>query len=155
MSEYNNINYNQIIRDDPYRNNYNNAVNWGELLRYGLSSENQLWNPAIDLMESVNNILLNIYIPGVSKDSINISFMANYIVISGRREAPNYQDNIINNHPHEIIYGNFERRIKLPIIVNDKENVTITLSNGVLSVIINKDIDYNTLIFESDDIEEE
>ena len=32
---------------------------------------------------------------------------------------------------------------------------TITLSNGVLSVIINKDIDYNTLIFESDDIEEE
>ena len=155
MSEYNNINYNQIIRDDPYRNNYNNAVNWGELLRYGLSSENQLWNPAIDLMESVNNILLNIYIPGVSKDSINISFMANYIVISGRHEAPNYQDNIINNHPHEIIYGNFERRIKLPIIVNDKENVTITLSNGVLSVIINKDIDYNTLIFESDDIEEE
>lgn len=155
MSEYNNINYSQIIRDDPYRNNYNNAVNLGELLRYGLSSENQLWTPAIDLVESVNDILLNIYIPGVSKDSLNISFMANYIVISGRREVLNYQDTIINNHSQEIIYGNFERRIKLPIIVNDKENVTITLSNGVLSVIINKDIDYNTLIFESNDIEEE
>jgi HSP20 family molecular chaperone IbpA len=155
MSEYNNINYSQIIRDDPYRNNYNNAVNLGELLLYGSSSENQLWTPAIDLVESINDILLNIYIPGVSKDSLNISFMANYILISGRRELPNYQYTIINKYSQEIIYGNFERRIKLPIIVNDKENVTITLTNGVLSFIINKDIDYNTLIFESNDIEEE
>ena len=149
-----------MIRDglNIIDNNYNNAAALGELLQYGPNGI-QLWNPAIDLMDSVNSILLVIYIPGVNKESLNISFMANYIIVSGRRDFPDYpplQDNVLNNRTQEIIYGNFERRVKLPIIVNNRENVNITLNNGVLNVNINKDINYNnTIVFDSEDITEE
>ena len=95
-----------MIRDglNIIDNNYNNAAALGELLQYGPNGI-QLWNPAIDLMDSVNSILLVIYIPGVNKESLNISFMANYIIVSGRRDFPDYpplHDNVLNNNHHDI-----------------------------------------------------
>lgn len=145
MSGDNSIHFDQVIRDglNMVDSNYNTAfaANIGELLQYG-SIGGQMWKPAIDLMEGTGSILLHIYIPGVDKDSLSIDFLSDYMILQGRRDYPNFTPlsaNILVNRTQEIIYGSFERRIKLPITVTNKENVTLSISNGILIVNINKD----------------
>jgi HSP20 family molecular chaperone IbpA len=138
----------QIVRDglNMVDGNYNTAfaANLGELLQYG-SSGGQLWKPAIDLMEGPNNIVMHIYIPGVEKNSLSIDFISNYMVINGKREFPDFSalnENTLISRSQEVIYGSFERRIKLPLTVTNKESVVISMNNGVLNVLINKDVEF-------------
>lgn len=151
-SDNSSIQFSQIIREglNIVDSNYNTAfaANLGEYLQYGASGS-QLWKPAIDLMEGNNSIFITIYLPGVNKDSLTIDFISNYMVLCGRRDFPDFTeltDTTLVNRTQEIIYGSFERRIKLPISVVNKESVSISLSNGVMSVNIDKNIEFQNRV---------
>ena len=135
----------QVIRDglNMVDSNYNTAfaANLGELLQYG-SGGAQMWKPAIDLMDGSSSLIINIYIPGVDKGSLSIDFVSDYMVLNGRRDFPEFSTNTLVNRTQEVIYGSFERRIKLPLTVTNRESVTLKISNGVLVVTINKDVEF-------------
>ena len=79
---------------------------------------NQLWKPAIDMIDRTTDILLYVYLPGVIRDSINIDFFNDIVYIKGERQFLNITN--ILNRSQEIIYGPFERRIKLPVLLEER-----------------------------------
>jgi len=97
---------------------------------------NDIWQPAVDIVESSTNVCVYINIPGVKNDTIDVDFFNNRIVVTGERKRPfSERMSIVKN---EIIYGRFERQIIIPISVTNRENVKISSKSGVLVITIDK-----------------
>ena len=102
----------------------------------------QLWKPAIDIIETEKNLQLIMNLSGVSKDSIDVSFFNNTISIKGERMSPKIlTETDAIQLQKEIIYGNFERKIVLPLSITQKKSVSITMENGVLIIDIDKSVE--------------
>jgi HSP20 family protein len=101
--------------------------------QHGLNHE-QFWKPPVDIIDSVDHITIYMDIPGITPSKLNVDFYNNQIKISGLREKP-YSTSPSKN---EIMYGEFIKKLTLPISVTNKESVIISAENGVLSIIINK-----------------
>ena len=100
--------------------------------------ETQLWKPSIHLRENASNLYLYVTIPGVNPESLDIDFINNSVIIKGSREFPDIDATDVIDRRREIVYGDFERKILLPMFVSQKESVTIELKNGMLIININK-----------------
>lgn len=111
--------------------------NLHELLQTQGINTNQLWRPAIDLIDSQTTVLLYIYIPGINSESISVDFFNDIVHVKGERDFPTTNNNIIDRN-QEIVYGPFERRIKLPMSITRRESVNISLDNGVMLITIDK-----------------
>ena len=90
------------------------------------------------MIDRHNDILLYVYLPGVDRQSISVDFSM-ILYLLGEREFINISD--IVNRSQEIVYGEFERRIKLPMSITRRESVSITFENGVMFVTIDKNIE--------------
>lgn len=92
------------------------------------------WHPCIDIVDTKNNLYVDMELAGVVDDSIAVDFCNNKLGISGvklkRRQTRPLK--------REILYGRFNRIITLPFCVTSRENVITTFENGVLSIIIDK-----------------
>lgn len=95
---------------------------------------NSLWKPNIMLAENDANIYLQVQLPGVPRNTIDIGFYNNKITVKGKREN-NSKHKIIKN---EIIYGDFVREIIIPISVTNRNSVTTSYRDGILNITINK-----------------
>ena len=111
--------------------------NLHELLQTQGINTNQLWRPAIDLIDSQTTVLLYIYIPGINSESISVDFFNDIVHVKGERDFPTTNNNIIDRN-QEIVYGPFERRIKLPMSITRRESVNISIDNGVMLITIDK-----------------
>jgi HSP20 family protein len=121
--------------------NFNTAFSnsLGEILQ--CSNTQDLWKPSVDIFESQTSVILHIYLPGVKIEGITIDFISNYLIIKGNREFPILDD--IVRRSQEIVYGSFERKVKLSIMVIERDNVNISMKQGVMIITINKNL--NTL----------
>ena len=100
------------------------------------NSNNRNWSPLIDMFSDQDFLYIYGEMPGVKEDSIDVEFFNNKISISGEKIKNNLTDlTFIKN---EIGYGKFTRTLILPMNVSDKKNVSITYSNGMLCVKVNK-----------------
>lgn len=111
------------------------ANSLSELLQYGNTQD--LWKPAVDMFEGPQHIKLHVYLPGVDMEGISVDFINNYVNLKGTRKFPDIDHGMIRRS-QEIIYGSFERRIKLSIHVTDRASVTISMEQGVMIITINK-----------------
>jgi HSP20 family molecular chaperone IbpA len=118
--------------------NFNTAFSnsLSELLQY--SNTQDLWKPAVDIFESSNYISLHVYLPGINTESITVDFVSNYIIIKGIREFPFLDDMV--RRSQEIVYGSFERKVKISIMVTDRSSVNISLKQGVMIISIDKNL---------------
>ncbi len=114
------------------------ATSLSEFLQYGNTQD--LWKPAVDMFEGPQSIKLHVYIPGVDMEGISVDFINNYVTLKGTRKFPEI-DHMIIRRSQEIIYGSFERRIKLSIHVTDRASVSISMEQGVMIITINKDLE--------------
>lgn len=99
-----------------------------------------LWKPNIDLVETENYIYIFVTIPGVDPDTVDVDFFNNCVKIKGERKFPEIlqEETVFSSRRQEIIYGNFERKVTLPISVTRNESVNVNLDNGILCIKINK-----------------
>jgi HSP20 family molecular chaperone IbpA len=93
------------------------------------------WKPSVDISENSNSIKIYCCIPGVKSDTVDVDFYNNKIKISGERDKPYLDDDIIKQ---EIVYGKFERNITIPINVTKRDSVNVSSKNGLLCITINK-----------------
>ncbi|GAB4240245.1 MAG: Hsp20/alpha crystallin family protein [Acidobacteriota bacterium] len=91
--------------------------------------------PIADIYETADQLVFEFEIPGVDKDSINISFDNGLLTISGERKAP--ADDKRTYHRSERWYGRFERSFRMPTSI-DPEKIEARLENGVLRVVVPK-----------------
>ncbi|NEQ50692.1 MAG: Hsp20/alpha crystallin family protein [Leptolyngbya sp. SIO3F4] len=94
------------------------------------------WIPAVDLVDAGDNYVLEVVLPGLKADDINIEASRKSITLSGERAAIEYGDDktVLRR---ERRYGSFRRVVNLPVAV-DHEEVSADYANGILTVHVPK-----------------
>ena len=94
------------------------------------SSEN--WMPVVDIDENDNAYIVQVELPGMKKEDVNISFSENILTISGEKKLDKEDDNK-NYQYYERHFGKFERSFRIHTdIVEDK--IEAIFKDGVLTV---------------------
>ena len=92
--------------------------------------------PSTDVSVSDGDLVVTMDVPGLTAADVSIDFQDDYLVVRGERRRPELADGASWVHA-ERAFGAFERVIKVPAGV-DPDNVTASLENGVLSLIVPK-----------------
>ncbi len=114
----------------------NFANQLGDLL--STSPGANLWRPQVDMIETSNTIKLFIFLPGIDPTTVDVDFFNNTIVIKGVREYPHLETEDTTWLLQESSYGTFSRRVSLPISVTNRDSVSVTVENGVMTLSIDK-----------------
>lgn len=94
------------------------------------------WLPAVDIKEEPEQFLLQVDIPGVDPNQIEVAMENNVLSIKGEREKLHKEDKK-GYHRIERIRGSFYRRFTLPDTA-DAEQIHATAKQGVLEIAIGK-----------------
>ena len=99
-------------------------------------SYNSIWEPAYDIHEDDKNYYLSFDLPGIGKDSIDISISNDMLIVSGSRKSEsNHNDNY--SRFNSIQYGDFQKSFNLPENVN-QDKISAKMKGGVLDMVIKK-----------------
>lgn len=94
------------------------------------------WNPAVDIYEEADNLVIKAEIPGVDREGIHVDVKDRVLTIKGERTM----DNEVKEESYyrrEQTYGRFERAFNLPVAV-DPESIKAEYKDGVLKVLVPK-----------------
>lgn len=93
------------------------------------------WTPAVDILETENELLLKMDLPEVAQKDVDIRLENDTLTIKGERKFEQAQGK--GYHRIERSYGSFARTFTLPNTV-DTEKVKADCRNGVLTVMLPK-----------------
>ena len=94
------------------------------------------WKPAVDVLETPDEYIVRIDLPGVNKEEINIEIKASRLTIQGERRIE-AEPRIAAYHSIERETGYFERSFVLPGDV-DAEQAEARYQDGVLVIVVPK-----------------
>jgi HSP20 family protein len=99
---------------------------------FSMAETEAMWSPLVDVHETKDNLLLQVEVPGVKQEDIQVSIEGDTLTLKGerKREAEVKEDEY---HRIERSYGRFERNILLPSLV-DPNRVKATYRDGVLEI---------------------
>ena len=102
-------------------------------------TENRVWVPAIDVVETKEAYVLYAELPGVDPSQIDVKFEQNVLTVRGAKRtafdaAKNGEHRI---YAAERVTGNFERSIRLPEFV-DGDKIAAEFNHGLLTVTVPK-----------------
>lgn len=100
---------------------------------YLTSEDSTYWSPQIDYQELKNKYIVNIEVPGISRDKIKIEYFDDLITISGEKKIKEEKEGFYS----ERSYGKFIRSFSLPK-GTDTDKIEADLENGVLTLAIPK-----------------
>lgn len=89
--------------------------------------------PRVNAYKKEDNVVMNVYYPGVSKDEIKVKIEDEFLLIQGDFETK--KDDGIEEYIREFQPINFSRSFKLPKDVK-KKAISANYKDGVLSVVI-------------------
>jgi len=92
--------------------------------------------PPVDIYEDGHNITIQMEIPGVQEDEVDVRLENNVLTITGERKLEN-EEQKQNFHRIERQYGRFVRSFTLPSTVNP-DSVNAEFNDGVLKISIAK-----------------
>lgn len=97
-----------------------------------------LWNldPAVDVYENNDNIVIQAELPGLEKKDIVVDVKDRVLTLKGERSS-DHEVKQENYYQRERTFGKFERSFTLPIDI-DPEKIDATYKNGVLKITIPK-----------------
>jgi HSP20 family protein len=94
------------------------------------------WNPAVDVYEEKDTLVIKAELPGVNKDNIMVDVKGRVLSLKGERSSDNEvkEDKF---YRRECSYGSFERFFTLPAEV-DPEKIKAEYKDGVLKIEVPK-----------------
>jgi len=132
-----------IIRWDPFRDLVTLREKMNRLFEDVATGRGQekeyissTWNPAVDIYESENQLVLKAEIPGVDEKDVEIKIEDNTLSIKGERKFEK-ETKEENYHRIERSYGSFYRSFTLPNYV-DQDKIHAEHENGVLKITMPK-----------------
>jgi HSP20 family protein len=93
------------------------------------------WNPALDVHDDKNNYVVQVELPGMKKDEIEVALHDGVLTISGERKADTRKDAQL--YRSERYVGRFERSLTLPGAVNT-DKISAQYKDGVLTITLPK-----------------
>ena len=94
------------------------------------------WSPAVDIIETENELILRADTPNVNFSDIDIQLENGTLTLRGKRRFEN-DDKVKGYHLIERSYGAFSRSFTLPDMV-DPEGVRADYADGVLKITLPK-----------------
>ncbi|MDH4388358.1 MAG: Hsp20/alpha crystallin family protein [Fimbriimonas sp.] len=101
----------------------------------------RVWEPLVDLTEETDRLVLKAEIAGVSTAGVDVIYIQerNSVMIRGRRdEDTDSEQSRVGVYQLEILYGEFEREIKLPQVELNTSEMRAIFRHGLLIVLIPK-----------------
>lgn len=90
------------------------------------------WTPAASLIDAGDTIELQVELPGIKTEDIDIQASREMLSISGSRKAPRLEEShrVVRN---EVRYGAFRRVVSLPVAIQP-DRVKASYDSGILTV---------------------
>ena len=92
------------------------------------------WHAAVAMWDNADKVFLEVELPGVKTEDIDVTVHNGLLRISGERKLPEGDRNYWVN---DRAYGPFDRAITLPDDV-DADSIDAQLSDGVLHIVLSK-----------------
>ena len=102
----------------------------------GLTGASRQANPPVDIIELPEEILVQIDLPGVSAESVELSLVGNMLTLTGSRPSHQFASEA-RIHLQEREIGSFQRSIPLPAAVNN-DAIRAETRDGLLTVTLRK-----------------
>jgi HSP20 family protein len=109
------------------------------LINSGISmrlSKSPSWTPLADIFETPKELVINLDLPGMTKDDVTITQANNVLSVRGTRRFRRAGDDA-QCHRSERVYGTFERTFPLPNSVR-AEDQRLNFSDGILTITLPK-----------------
>jgi HSP20 family protein len=94
------------------------------------------WQPAVDIFEGENEIVIKMELPEVRKEDVQVNLDDRTLTIRGERRLEN-EENRSGYHRIERFYGEFARSFTVPPNIN-REGLKASYKDGLLRVILPK-----------------
>jgi len=107
-----------------------------EFFNEAVATRGSSFKPDINISETDKKLSIDVEIPGMKKEDINIGIENGALTISGERKNRNEEEGR-KFHRVETHYGTFELSFQLPDNV-DEESIEATYTDGILQIDINK-----------------
>lgn len=101
-------------------------------------SSSEGWQPAVDVYETNDNIVILMDTAGLDLNNLAITAENKRIIVEGRRNLPK-RGNVCCIHQLEIEMGYFKRSISFPVSVKFDKPV-FSCTNGILEIRLSKEI---------------
>ena len=95
------------------------------------------WTPAVDIKENQNELTLDVELPGINPENVEITTDNGILTIRGEKHGERKEDDDSRYHVVERTYGSFTRSFQLPNGIDDSR-IEATCNNGILSIHIPK-----------------
>jgi len=107
-----------------------------EFFNEAIANRSSTFTPSINISETEDQFSIEVEIPGMKKEDININIENNRLTISGERKQKAEEDGR-RFHRVETTYGSFERSFQLPDHI-DEESIEASYKNGLLHINMGK-----------------
>ena len=94
-----------------------------------------VWEPPVDILETEDQVLVFVALPGVDPDQVQAAIEDAHLIIHGVRVLP-AELRTADIHRLELPQGRFERRVRLP--AGRYDDVRRTAVNGCLVIALHK-----------------
>lgn len=91
------------------------------------------WKAPLAVWEDATHFHVEMELPGVTQDAVDVTVVDGQLVIRYERQAPQGRQFVYNERP----YGRFERRLALPDSI-DVDSIQAKLCDGLLYVMLSK-----------------
>jgi len=98
------------------------------------------FSPQMDVSENDKEVKVEIELPGMEENDVQVSLSHNTLTISGEKKSEK-EDKSRNYHRIERSYGSFSRSIPLPEGI-DQDKIEAMFKKGVLHVVLPKTAQY-------------
>ena len=102
----------------------------------GEDLESAAWTPPVDIYETKDDIVVNVEVPGISKDLISVEVKDDVLVIQGERP---FEKDVAREQYHRIerAYGRFRRSFVLGVPVQ-VDRISAAYREGILEISLPK-----------------
>lgn len=107
-----------------------------EFFNDAVANRRDTFAPQIDISETEKQYLIDVTLPGMKKEDINLDLEKGRLTISGERKFEKKEDNK-TFHRVESHYGSFTRSFQLPDDVQD-DSINANYKDGILNISIDK-----------------
>jgi HSP20 family protein len=88
------------------------------------------WMPPADIYETEDAYVLEVELPGFTREDVDVELVENRLTLRGERKPPSDVKEE-QYRWHERAYGRFERSFLLPAVI-DRDHVTAEMHHGIL-----------------------
>jgi len=99
--------------------------------------ESARWTPAVDVRESEKSLTIDVELPGMKPENVDVNFENGVLSITGEKHSERKDDEKGRYHVVERSYGSFFRSFQLPAGV-DESQIKASFHDGLLTVDIPK-----------------